>query len=39
MMLVLVMLASGSAMAANQMGPSAPPAQVPVPPPRARCVA
>jgi DNA-directed RNA polymerase specialized sigma24 family protein len=38
-MLVLVVLASGPAMAANQMEPTAPPAQVPVPPPRARCVA
>jgi len=38
-MLVLVVLASGPAMAANQMGTTAPPAQVPVPPPRARCAA
>jgi DNA-directed RNA polymerase specialized sigma24 family protein len=38
-MLVMVVLASGPAMAANQMGPTAPPAQVPVPPPRARCAA
>jgi DNA-directed RNA polymerase specialized sigma24 family protein len=39
MLFVLVMLASGSAMAANGPGRTAPPAQVPVPPPRARCVA
>jgi len=39
MLFVLVMLASGSAMAANGPGPTAAPAQVPVPPPRARCVA
>ena len=38
-LLVLVVLASGPAMAANQTGPTAPRAQVPVPPPRARCVA
>jgi DNA-directed RNA polymerase specialized sigma24 family protein len=38
-MLAMVVLASGPAMAANQMGPTAPPAQVPVPPPRARCAA
>ena len=38
-LLVLVMLASGPAMAANQIGPMAPAGQVPVPPPRTRCVA
>jgi DNA-directed RNA polymerase specialized sigma24 family protein len=38
-LLVLVMLASGSAMAANRVGPIAPAAQVPVPPPRIRSVA
>jgi DNA-binding CsgD family transcriptional regulator len=38
-MLVLVVLASGPAMAASPMGTTAPPAQVPVPPPRARCAA
>ena len=35
-LLVLVTLASGSAMAANQAGPTSPPAQVPVPPPRVQ---
>ncbi|MGD0525158.1 MAG: sigma-70 family RNA polymerase sigma factor [Polyangiaceae bacterium] len=38
MLLVLVVLASGSATAANQPAPMAPRAQVPVPPPRARSV-
>ena len=35
-LLVLVMLASGPAMAANQAAPMAPPASVPVPPPRVQ---
>jgi DNA-directed RNA polymerase specialized sigma24 family protein len=34
MLLVLVVLASGPAMAANGTGPAAPPSSVPVPPPR-----
>jgi len=38
-LLVLVVIASGPAMAANRIGPMAPAAQVPVPPPRTRCVA
>ncbi len=33
-MLMLVLLASGPAMAANSVGPASPPSQVPVPPPR-----
>jgi DNA-directed RNA polymerase specialized sigma24 family protein len=39
MLFVLAGLASGPAMAANLTGPTAPPSQVPVPPPRVRCVA
>jgi len=39
LLLVLVMLASGPAMAANRIGPMALAARVPVPPPRTRCVA
>jgi hypothetical protein len=35
LMLVLVVLATGPAMAVNQTGPMTPVAQVPVPPPRA----
>jgi DNA-directed RNA polymerase specialized sigma24 family protein len=39
MLLVLVVLASGPAMAANGTGPAAPPSCVPVPPPRVWCAA